>query len=186
MKARHIILTIAAIVALAAPTAVFAQTGPGPGEGDGSGPGLGSGFGHHGGGRGGFGSGDGSDGLRFFERMLPRLAEELGLSDEQLDQIQGIIDATGPEIERLAGLLRDGREAYRAEHNDPTIFDEGAFRAHAAAQHQIQTELGLVVGRTKANVFSVLTPEQIEELEGMRRGFGSKSYRRGGGRRSTN
>lgn len=165
MNARNIILTIAVVALLAVPTSVLAQRGPG-------------------GGPGWHGDGMGGDHLGFFERRLPRMAEELGLSDEQLDTIQAIVDAARPEIEAYAEQLRESRDAYRAANDDPTVFIEGAFRAHAAAQNEIQTNLMVVVGKTKAEVFKVFTPEQIEQLQEMRGNFGKSSYRRGGGRRS--
>ena len=188
MRARHIILTIAAAVLLAAPTAVLAQTGPGPGDGSGPGGGWGGGHGPQGGGQGWSGGGEGDNGLRFFERMLPRLAEELDLSDEQLDEIQAIVDEAHLKIEEEGYVeqLRAGREAYRAENDDPTVFNEGVFREHAATQHVIQTNLMVVVGNAKAQAFSVLTPEQLEQLEEMRGSFGKRSFRRSGGRRSSN
>jgi Spy/CpxP family protein refolding chaperone len=186
MRARNIILTIAAVIVLAAPTTVFAQMGPGPGDGSGSGGAWGGGQGPHGGGHGRFGDPEGGDGLRFFDRMLPRMAEELGLSDEQLTEIQSIIDAARPQIEEYVQQLREGREAYRAANDDPTYFNPDAFRSHAASQHQIQTELGVVVGQTKANALKVLTSEQLVQLEELRGTFGGKSFRRSGGRRSTN
>ena len=188
MKARHIILTIAAVAVFAAPTAVLAQTGPGPGDGSGPGGAWGGGNGPHGGGQGRFGNPEGGDGLRFLERMLPRLAEDLGLSDEQLSEIQAIADAAHLKIDEEGWVeqLRAGREAFRAANEDPTVFDEGAFREHAAAQHKIQTELGVVVGQAKAGAFEVLTPEQREQLEEMRGNKGRKSFRRGGGRRPSN
>jgi Spy/CpxP family protein refolding chaperone len=184
MKARHIFLTLAAAIVLAAPTTVLAQTGPGPGDGSGSGGAWGGDQGRHGGGHGRFGDHEGGDGLRFFEHMLPRLAEELGLSDEQLSEIQTIVDTARPKIEDSAQKLREGRETYREAIEDPTYFNEEAFRAHAEAQHSIQTELGVVVGQAKADVFSVLTPEQREQLEEMRGSFGKRSFRHSGGRRS--
>jgi Spy/CpxP family protein refolding chaperone len=169
MRARHIILTIAALAILAAPTAVLAQGGPG----DRPGP--------HGPDPGGF-FGGGGDHLGFFERGLPRMAEDLGLSDEQLDKIQAVIDAARPKIDDYAEQLREGHEAYRAANTDPTVFDVDAFRAHALQQHQIQTELMVVVGKAKAEIFSILTPEQREQLKEMRGTFGPKSFRRGGRR----
>jgi Spy/CpxP family protein refolding chaperone len=184
MKARHIILTIATVAVLAAPTTVLAQTGPGPGDGSGSGGAWGGGHGPHGGDQGQFGNPEGADGLRFFERMLPRLAEELSLSEEQLSEIQAVIEEARPKIEAYAQQLREGREAYRAANEDPTVFNEGAFRAHAAAQHGIQTGLGVVAGQAKADALKVLTPEQLEQLEEMRGNFGKK-FRRSGGRRSS-
>jgi Spy/CpxP family protein refolding chaperone len=166
MKARSIILTIAVVALLAAPTSVLAQRGPG-------------------GGPGWHGVGMGGDHLGFFERRLPRMAEELGLSDEQLAKIEAIVDSARPEIETYVEQLREGQEAYRAANDDPTVFNEGAFRAHAAAQNEIQTNLRVVVGKTKAEVFKVLTPEQIEQIVDMRSNFGKRSHRGGGGRGSS-
>lgn len=167
MKARHMILTIATAVLCTAPMAALAQGGPGGGPG------------WHGGDMGG-------DHLGFFERGLPRMAEELGLGDEQLEKIQAIADAARPEIEGYAERLRKSREAYRAANDDPTVFDEASFRSHAADQHEIQTDLMVAVGKAKAEIFAVLTPEQREQLEEMRGSFGKRAFRRGGGRRSGN
>lgn len=165
MKARNIILALAAAVLCMAPMTAVAQ----PGHGDG--PGW-------------HGDGMGGDHLGFFERRLPRMAEELDLSDEQLEKIQAIADTARPEIEKYAEQLRNGREAYHAEHGNPTEFDETAFRAHAQDQNLVQTELMVVVGKARAEIFSQLTPEQIEQLEDMRGSFGKRAFRRGGGRRS--
>jgi Spy/CpxP family protein refolding chaperone len=187
MKARHIILTIAAVMILAAPTAVLAQMGPGPGDGSGPGGGWGGGPGPHGGGPGRFGDPEGAGGLRFFEHMLPRLADELGLSDEQLTEIQAIVDAAQLKIDEKGWIeeLEAAREAYRTNHENSTVFDEDAFREHAAAQHLIQTEIGVVVGQARADALSVLTAEQLAQLEEMRANFGGKSFRRGDRRRSS-
>lgn len=184
MTARHFILTIAAVALIVAPITISAQMGPGPGDGNGPGGGWHRGHGSHGGGPDGFGPGDGRHQLGFFEHMLPRLAEDLGLSDGQLEQIQAIVDNARPEIERLGDLLEDNREAYRSAIGDPTVFDEDAFRAHAAEQHQLQTDLMVVVGKTKAEAFKVFTPEQLVQLEEMRGEFGKRTFRRGGGRSS--
>jgi Spy/CpxP family protein refolding chaperone len=185
MKARNIILAIAAVIILAAPMTALAQAGPGDGIGSGGAWG-GGGHGRHGGGQGQFGGDNAGHGLRFFEHMLPRLAEELGLSDEQLTQIQAIVDEARPQIENFAQQLRDEREAYRAADDDPTYFDEAAFLVHAEKQHGIQTQLGVVAGHAKAAALDVLTEEQLAQLEEMRGSWGRKAFRRSGGRRSTN
>ena len=167
MKTRHIILTIAVAVLCTAPMAALAQGG-----GPGGGPGW------HGG-------RPGNDHLGFFEHKLPQLAEELGLSDEQLEKIKNIADTARPEIEKYVEQLRDERESYRTANDDPTFFDEEAFRTHAAAQHEIQIELMVLVGKARAEIFAQLTAEQIEQLEEMRGSFGErKAYRHGRGRRS--
>jgi Spy/CpxP family protein refolding chaperone len=175
MKARNVILTIAALAIVAAPTTVLAQRGPG----DCPGP---HGPGPQGPATGDFFGGPGGDHLGFFERGLPRMAEDLGLSDEQLEKIQAVIDATRPKIEDYAEQLQKGREAYRAANKDLTAFNEKEFREHALAQHEIQTDLMVAVRKAKAEIFSILTPEQREQLEEMRGSFGPKSSRRGGRR----
>jgi len=172
MRVRNIILSLAATILVLAPTAASAQHGPGHGHG-------GAGFM-----TGGFGGPEGSHGLGFAERMLPRMAEQLDLSDEQLDRIQAIVDEVKPEIEGYADQLRAGRESYREEFDDPTTFDEGAFRTHLEAQHKIQVDLMVATEKAKAEIFGELTQEQRDQLEEMRSSFGRKSSRRGGGRLS--
>ncbi len=176
MKARNIVLTITLAVLVAAPLVIVAQTPQG------NGPGSGQGGPHRGGGH--SGSFGGGQGLGFFDRMLPRVAEQIGLSEEQVEQIQGVVDEIRPTMESYLEELRAGREEYRALNNDPTVFDEGAFRAHADTQHEIQTNLRVVVEKTKAEVFGILTPEQREELEEMRADMGQRFKRRSSGRRA--
>ena len=164
MKVRNIVLTITTAILCAVPMTSLAQQGPG------GGPGWHS-------------HGVVNDHLGFFERRLPRMAEELGLSDEQLEKIQAIADAARPEIEAYAEELRENREAYRAANDDPTVFDEASFRKHTAAQNEIQTDLMVAVQKAKAEVFSVLTAEQIEHLDELHGSFGGrKSAHRGTGR----
>lgn len=173
MKARTIILSIAAAAAIAAPTALLAQGGPGMGPG--------SGKGRHGSHMGGFDDGAGPG---FLEHMLPRLAERLALSDEQVAAIETILDEARPTIEGYSEEIRAGREAYRAAQADPAVFDESAFRAHAAEQSRLRTEQMVAAQRTKAQALAVLTPEQLAELEAMRGEAGKRHMRRPGGRRS--
>lgn len=179
MRARNIILTIAAATLLAVPGALFAQDMPGGGNGHGPAGGA-RGHGPHGG---GFGGGPGG-GLGLFEHMLPRLADSLELTDEQLTEIETILDEAHPRIEDLAEQLRAGREAFREANPDPATFDEGAFRTHAAEQSRIQIELMVLTRGARARAFAVLTPEQIEQLEEMRGNFGKQLKRRSSGRRS--
>ncbi len=181
MKVRNTILTIAAAVLVAVPLTLVAQGVPGGdnGPGPGGGPGGGAwGQGPHGGNHGP------DNGLGFIERMLPRFAEQLGLTDVQLAEIQTILDEARPGIEAYAEQLRAGREAYREAHPDPTIFAEGAFRAHATEQSQIQIDLMVLTQSAKANALAVLTPEQLAQLEEMRGNFGKRFTRRSGGRRT--
>lgn len=173
MKLRSTILSIAAAAVIAAPTVLAAQ-GP-AGGGPGFGPGRHSGH---------LGGPDG-DGPGFLEHLLPRLAERLELSDEQTAAIEAILEESRPEIEGYAAELRAGRDAYREVHSDPTVFDESSFRAHAAEQSRVQTELMVAAQRTKARVLAQLSPEQLAELGEMRGAAGKRFMRRPGGRHSS-
>jgi Spy/CpxP family protein refolding chaperone len=172
MKARTIILTIAAAAIFAAPASVLAQ-GPGAGFGphSGHGPGFDQGFGP-------------GPGLSGFEHMLPRLTDRLDLSDEQVAAIENIIDARRPVIEGYVEQLREAREGYRESHADPTAFDEAAFRAHAEQQAQIQVELMVAAQSAKAEILSQLTADQLAQLDELR-GSRKHSMRRPGGRHSS-
>ncbi len=176
MKTRNIILTIVAAALLAVPGSALAQGGPGYGPGRG-------GFGPHGGHHGGLAGEDGGGILQFLEHMLPRLAERLELSDEQVAQIQVILDEEGPVIQGYVEELRGGREAWR-ETNDPAVFDEGAVRAFAESQGAIHVDLMVAADHAKAGIFQVLTPEQREQLEEMRNNRDKRFMRRSGGRRT--
>jgi Spy/CpxP family protein refolding chaperone len=175
MKTQKIILTILAAVLIAVPGSALAQSGPGYGPGGGS-------YGPHGGHHGGFTGGDGGGVLRFFEHALPRLAERLELSDEQVAQIQAVLDEEGPVIEGYVEKLRSGREEWR-ETNDPAVFDEGTVRAFAESQGSIHVELMVAADRAKARVFQVLSPGQQQQLEEMRNNRDKLFMRRSGGRR---
>lgn len=171
MKARITILTITAAVLVALPMAVLAQGAPG------GGPGAGAwGHGPH---AGGFGP-DG--GLAFLERMLPRFAEELGLTDEQLQEIQAIVTEESPKIDELSAQMRALHQT-RRESCDPAVFNEGEVRAFAAELAQIQVELMVVGDRARSRALQVLSEEQRQQLEEMRGNFGKHLSRRSGGRR---
>ena len=180
MKARHIILTILAAVLIAVPGSALAQSGPGYGPGDG-------GYGPHGGHHGGSAGVDGGGILRFFEHALPRLAERLELSDEQVADIQEILDADFPAIREQMEATRAARQDFQSEHTMGDFAQyPNEYRAFFESQAAAGVEIKLAVASTFAKVWEVLTPEQREQLEEMRGDFGKRSLRRGGGRRSSN
>ncbi|MCJ7754254.1 MAG: Spy/CpxP family protein refolding chaperone [Thermoanaerobaculales bacterium] len=180
MRVRNIILTIAAAALIAVPLTLVAQGVPGGGNGQGPGGGPGGGVWGHGpqGGGNGF-----EHGLGFIERMLPRLAEELGLTNEQLQEIQAIVDEERPKIEELSAKMRALHETRRESH-DPAVFDEGEVRSFAAELAPIQADLMVAGERTRAKALQVLTEEQLQQLEEMRGDFGKRFTRRSGGRRT--
>ena len=168
MKARTLILTIAAAALIAAPGAVIAQHGPGGGpHGDG---GMFGGPGGHGG-----------QGLL---RMLHRLADRLELTEDQQAQIESIIDAHRSATQSQRDQAAAAREDFRENHG-PGDFDEVEYRTFFESQAQIQVELHLDGARATSEAWNVLTPEQQDELleliELFRDGRGGP--RHGGGKR---
>jgi len=179
MRARHIILTIAAAVVLAAPTAVLAQTGPGPGDGSGSGGGWGGGFGSHGGDIGGFG-GQGGGMLR----MIPRILRHLDLEPGQQELIEGILETTRTTIEPLVKQSKEQRNAFHEIYGIGD-FDDIAYREFFEALAAIDVEIKLASADAVSQVWKLLTPEQQQQIEDMRGSFGKGMARRGSGRRPT-
>ena len=153
MNARTLLLTITVITLIAFPFAASAQQGPG--DCDGTGP--------HGpkmmGGPGGPGGAEGHGLLR----MLPRIADKIGLSDTQQDQIQAIVDAQAPALEALRDQAAANRDAFRDSH-DIGDFNETEYREHFETQAQLHVEMQLLGAATVAQVWDVLTPEQQQQV----------------------
>ncbi len=169
MKVRSIILTIAAVALLAAPTTALAQGGPGGG-------GWGGNHGNNGGGR---GTGHGI--LWMLENRLDHFAERLDLDETQVAAIESILEKNLPEIEALVEQTRIAGQEWRDSHSMGD-FDSEIFRNHFEAQAEIEVEIKLATAKTFAEVWEVLTPEQQEQLQNSRGGFGA-GVKRGGGRR---
>jgi len=159
MKTRTI-LSLAAVAAMVAvPAVVVAQNAFG-----GHGPAL------HGG---GFDGG----GFHMIRGFLGRLGDKIGLDDDQRAAIETIAEEEGPAIRALIDQARTSRQQFAAEH-DPGSFDEAAFRAHAEEQARLEVEIKVATARALAQVWSILTEEQkqelreLRELAGRRGGFG--------------
>jgi len=178
MNARTLILTIAAAALVAAPAAINAQQGTG--NCDGTGP--------HGGakmlgGPGGPGDGGGPDGHGLL-RMLPRLAERIGLTETQQSQIQAIIEAQQPALDALRDQAQAARETF-AESHEIGDYDADAYRTFFESQARLHVEMQLIGAATVDQVWDVLTPEQQTEvadlLDLLGGGFGGP--RQGAGKR---
>ena len=117
-----------------------------------------------------------------FHRLLHmlRMANDLGITDEQIEQIEAILDTAKPQFEALAEQLRTQGEAWR-EANDPAVFDEAAARQFADSQSILRADMMVQHMRTRAEVLSVLTLEQREALEQIKN---DRQGRRGGKRHS--
>jgi Spy/CpxP family protein refolding chaperone len=172
MKRRHIILTIAAAVLLAAPTAVLAQGGPGPGQGGGSGNGWGGSLGSHGDGQGG--------GML---RMIPRMLRHLDLEPGQQELIEDILENAKAAIHPLVEQSIEARESFHQDHGIGD-YDETAYREFYESLAPIEVNIKLASADAVSQVWNLLTTEQQEQLQDMIDRFGQGMKRRAGGRRS--
>lgn len=97
---------------------------------------------------------------------LMRALHRLDLSDQQWTQIQSIMEDARPAIQEQMEAIRTVRDQLRDL--DPASFDEAAVRAIAKKLAAPTEELAVLHQQVRAQVYSVLTPEQREELAQMR------------------
>lgn len=132
---------------------VGAQGGPGQHHGQGHGWDMGSGPGDHG------RHGDPHRLLHILQNV-----SDLGVTEEQLEQIETVFETAQPQIEALTEQMRTEREAWH-EACDPAVFDEGAARQFANAQAAVHADLMILRMQTRAEALSYLTPEQLDSLK---------------------
>jgi Spy/CpxP family protein refolding chaperone len=122
-------------------------------------------------GHGDWGAGPGRAGM-----VLLRMADKLGLSDQQRSQIKLAIDQAGQALAPLQGQLKAGRQAFVSAH-DPAKFDEAAVRGEFAKQSSIREEMAVIRARARAQALSILTPEQRDQLKQLRAQWAQKHGR---------
>jgi Spy/CpxP family protein refolding chaperone len=90
--------------------------------------------------------------------------DRLGLSPEQGDKIQALVDQAVPALQAQRRQLRDNEVAFRAAH-PLTDFNEAAIREHVATQAKIEADLAVGIARLRASVAALLTPEQLKQVQ---------------------
>jgi periplasmic protein CpxP/Spy len=99
--------------------------------------------------------------------QISRLAEMVGLSDEQESEIRGVIDEKSPKIEQL----QQQAQATQAELGALAgpDYDEAAIRAKASELGALQGEMTAESMLLQSEIDSIFTAEQREQLEAMQR-----------------
>ncbi len=110
-----------------------------------------------------------------------RMAQQLGLSDAQQQQIKGILQAEKPNMQPLAQELKQERQQMNALTESGT-FDEAAVRAAASKQAQTEADLAVERARMKSHIFAVLTPDQRTKAQEMEKSFAGRRGRWGHGK----
>ncbi len=166
MKQKLIVTTLAILLVAAGSLTANARNRGGDGFGygmSGSGYGQNNCYGGQGQGRGGM------------------MAEILGLSEEQEEQIQVI-----REEERAANVaLREKMQEYRDQMwalTDAGDFDEKAIRVLAEGKADVQVEMAVAKARMQSRIHAIMTSEQQELAEKLR---SVRKDRRGKGKRGS-
>ena len=124
------------------------------------------------------GFGRGGRGAGGFLGPLARMeiiADELGLTEEQRDAIRATVDTAVSDARPVLEAMRDNRQALR-EAGDPESYDPATVAALAETQGDLVAELIQLKTATRADVFGILTPEQVEAIEDLR---SRRDHRRG-------
>lgn len=114
------------------------------------------------------------------ERMMRRASHRLNLSDAQQTALKEILARHQSELSPLMDRARTERQALRAIVSAETL-DETALEKQAAKIAETTRELTIARAHLRADMKSVLSPEQIDTLMQARRQRGGRGARGWGG-----
>jgi len=96
-----------------------------------------------------------------------RLADKLGLSDDQVTQINGILSAAQTANRPTRDQLKANEQAFEASYN-PAQYDANAVTAYLAQQTPLLQQLVVSAFQAQAKVLAVLTPSQLAQFNQLR------------------
>ena len=101
------------------------------------------------------------------EMMLERMTEQLGLSDQQSDQLEALFTAHRKAMRSVHEAMRTAREALNAQIHAETI-DEAAIRKAAGVMAVLEADQAVNRAKLFQEIRGILTPEQFQKLEQIR------------------
>lgn len=102
------------------------------------------------------------------ESRIERMADVLGLTQEQRDAVRAIIDKSRPQKRALRDTLSEHRRQLRAL-TQQGIPSEGEVRQIADAQGRAIADMIVLRTRIQSDINAVLTQEQREKMQEMRK-----------------
>jgi Spy/CpxP family protein refolding chaperone len=108
---------------------------------------------------------------------LGRTARRLGLSEEQKEQIRGILKTHASEIEAQTRAAHAGRKAFR-EAMAVEPLDEGRIRKESLALGEVRADGAVLRARIRSEIWPILTAEQQEKAQHLRTLRGKREKRR--------
>ncbi len=106
-----------------------------------------------------------------------RMAQQLGLTDQQKTQIQQILQNEKPAIQPLRQQLKAARQQMNAATANGQ-FDEAQVRNIATSESQAMTSLLVERQRVKAEIWKVLTPDQRTKADQLKQQFAQRRHSR--------
>ena len=92
---------------------------------------------------------------------------QLGLSDDQRQEVRKIMDLHKAERQAIGQRLRDARRA-QEEAVTAVPVDEAAVRTRSAELAKVESDAAVLRAKVHAEVYNVLTPEQQEKAKALR------------------
>lgn len=128
---------------------------------------------------GGFGGGRGGGKLFASSFQIAWIARHLDMTDEQKAQLRDVLDAARPEADRLADAMVANRDAMKAFREQENLSDE-EIRAIADQQGRLVADMMVLHARVHSQIKGILTPEQFERFQQMRKKHRGKGRHRHG------
>lgn len=124
---------------------------------------------------GSFGGGRGGGKLFASSFQIAYMARHLDMTEEQKAQLRDVLDAARPEADRLADAMIDNRQSMKALRKSET-FSEDEIRAIADQQGRLTADMIVLHARVRSQIGAILTPDQRERLEKMRKRHRGKGH----------
>jgi periplasmic protein CpxP/Spy len=96
-----------------------------------------------------------------------KMMTELGLSDQQQQQVKGIIEKAHSQSRPLFKQMKAERHAMRTLVQADTI-NEPAIRAEAAKIATLEADMAVQQAKTRQEIRKILTPEQAKQFKEIR------------------
>ncbi len=109
------------------------------------------------------------------ERMLAHMTEQLDLSEAQAEQVGQVLSSDRAQAQADRRRMQEIREALEAQAGD---FNAGEVQKLADELGEITSRMAFQMTSKRAEVYTILTPEQREELAEFRQQRGDRRGKR--------
>ncbi len=124
---------------------------------------------------GGFGGGRGGGKLFASSFQIAYIARHLDMTEEQKAQLRAVLDTARPEADRLADAMVTNRHTMKAFRENETL-SEAEIRAIADQRGTLVADMMVLHARVHSQISTILTPEQLERFENMRKRHSGKRH----------